>query len=58
MRAGETGEISTPVMDTLYSALDLALRERIIDPAEHRTARDVLDDLAQATYTIRGDADD
>ena len=58
MRAGETGEISTPVMGTLYAALDLALREHTIDPAEHRAARDVLDDLAQATYTIRGDADD
>jgi hypothetical protein len=54
-RAGETREVPSPVLDTLYQSLDLA--RGTMPPAAYLDARNVLDDLAQSLFTVRADAD-
>lgn len=53
-RAGETREIPTPVLDTLYRVLNSA-RIYLHSEAEYLDARNCLDDLAQSTFTVRDD---
>jgi hypothetical protein len=57
--AGQTAEVPTEVLDTLYRALDALYGSgQGLTGAAYRDAQAVLDDLAQSAFTVRADADD